>query len=112
MSTNQLRAFIWDALAFETTLPFLEHSVHAIKAWHRQLGVPVPADGPPAGDYRRLTNSLACLQRTLRRLIFPIHARTVRRLLLLPITEQPRLLLVLAHAVQLPAGGHGGAHLL
>ncbi len=49
MSANQLRAFIPDALAFETTLSLLEHGVNAIKAWHRQLGPGVPADGP--GDY-------------------------------------------------------------
>lgn len=85
MSTDLVRAFIWDALAFETTLPVLKHSVNAIKAWHRRLGLPVPVDGP--GEYRRLTNSLARFQGTPRRLIFPIHARAVRKLLLLPVPE-------------------------
>ena len=85
MSTDALRAFIWDALAFESTISVLKHSVNAIKAWHRRLGMPVPADGP--GDYRRLINCLARFQGTPRRLIFPLHARAVRRLLLLPVPE-------------------------
>ena len=45
VSTDLVRA----ALAFETTLPVLKHSVNAIKAWHRWLGLPVPVDGP--GEY-------------------------------------------------------------
>ena len=85
MSTDLLRAFIWDVLAFEATLPVLKHCVDAIKAWHRRMGRPPPADGP--GDYRRLVGSLARFQATPRRLIFPIHARAVRRLLLLPVPE-------------------------
>jgi hypothetical protein len=85
MSTDALRAFIWDALAFESTISVLKHCVNAIKAWHRRLGLPAPADGP--GDYRRLTNSLARFQGTPRRMIFPLHARAVRRLLLLPVPE-------------------------
>ena len=85
MSTDALRAFIWDALAFESTVSVLKHCVNAIKAWHRRLGMPVPADGP--GEYRRLTNCLARFQGTPRRLIFPIHARAVRLLLLLPVPE-------------------------
>ena len=85
MSTDVLRAFLWDALAFESTVSVLKHCVNAIKAWHRRLGMPVPADGP--GDYRRLTSSLARFQGTPRRLIFPIHARAVRMLLLLPVPD-------------------------
>jgi len=85
MSTDALRAFIWDALAFESTISVLKHCVNAIKAWHRRPGMPAPADGP--GDYRRLTNSLAHFQGTPRRMIFPLHARAVRRLLLLPVPE-------------------------
>jgi hypothetical protein len=46
MSTDALRAFIWFALAFESTISVLKHCVNAIKAWHRRLGMPVPADGP------------------------------------------------------------------
>jgi len=64
MSTDALRAFIWDALAFESTISVLKHCVNAIKAWHRRLGLPAPADGP--GDYRRLTNSLARFQPSFR----------------------------------------------
>ena len=85
MSTDALRAFIWDALAFESTISVLKHCVNAIKAWHRRPGMPAPADGP--GDYRRLTISLAHFQGTPRRMIFPLHARAVRRLLLLPVSE-------------------------
>ena len=75
MSTDALRAFIWDALAFESTISVLKHCVNAIKAWHRRLGMPVPVDGP--GEYRRLVNCLARFQGTPRRLIFPLHARAV-----------------------------------
>ncbi len=85
MSTDALWAFIWDALAFKSTISVLKHCVNAIKAWHRRLGMQVPADGP--GEYRRLVNCLARFQGTPRRLIFPLHARAVRRLLLLPIPE-------------------------
>jgi hypothetical protein len=83
MSTDLLCAFIWDALDFETTISVLKHCVNAIKAWHRRLGMPVPADEP--GEYRRLTNSLARFQGTQLRLIFSLHACAVRRLLLLPV---------------------------
>ncbi len=65
----------------------LKHAVGAIKAWHDWLGLPVPANGP--GDYRRLTRSLARFQGTPRRLIFPIHAEAVRRLLLLQAPPHP-----------------------
>lgn len=88
MSGDMLKAYIWDALAFEATLPVLKHCVDAIKAWHRHLALPVPADGP--GDYQRLTRSLARFQGTPRRLVFPIHARAVRRLLLLPIPQHAK----------------------
>ena len=83
MSEDMLRAFIWDSLAFHATLPVLKHCLNAIKAWHQRLGFQPPVDGP--GDYRRLTHSLARFQGTPRRMIFPIHARAVRRLLLLPV---------------------------
>jgi hypothetical protein len=41
MSTDALRAFIWDALAFESTISVLKHCVNAIKAlacWCRPTG--------------------------------------------------------------------------
>ncbi len=84
MSTDELRAFIWDALAFESTISVLKHCANTInlKAWHLRLGMQVPADEPQ--DYRRLVTSLARFQGTPRRLIFPLHASAVRRLLLLP----------------------------
>ncbi len=88
MSDDLLRAYIWDSLAFdsEATLPVLKHCVGnqgmAPEAAVRML---VPADGP--GDYRRLTHSLARFQGEPRRLVFPIHAEAIRRLLLLPIPE-------------------------
>ena len=85
MSEDLLRAYIWDSLAFEATLPVLKHCVNAIKAWHTKLRLPAPASGP--GDYRRLTHSLARFHGEPRRLVFPIHAEAVRRLLLLPLPE-------------------------
>jgi hypothetical protein len=87
MSDEALRAYLWDCLAFEASFSVLKHAVGAIKAWHDRLGLPVPANGP--GDYRRLTRSLARFQGTPRRLIFPIHAEAVRRLLLLPAPPHP-----------------------
>jgi hypothetical protein len=72
MSTDALRAYIWDDLAFKSTISVLKHCVDAIKAWHRHLGMLVPADGP--GDYLCLTNSLARFQGTPQRMIFPLHA--------------------------------------
>jgi hypothetical protein len=89
MSDDTLRAFLWDCLAFEASISVLKHAVGAIKAWHCRLGMPIPANGP--GDYRRLTASLARFQGVPRRLIFPIHAEAVRRLLLLPAPPAPGL---------------------
>ena len=57
--------------------------------------MPVPADGP--GDYRGLIRSLERFQGTPRRLIFPLHAWAVRRLLLLPVPEHEVLLPVPEH---------------
>jgi hypothetical protein len=87
MSEDLLRAYIWDCLAFEASLPVLSHCIAAIKAWHQRLALRSPVDGP--GDYRRLTRSLARFQGVPRRLIFPIHADAVRRLLLLPVPPHP-----------------------
>jgi hypothetical protein len=87
MSTDMLRAWLWDALAFEASLPVLRQSLNAIKAWHRQLGLTPPADGP--GDYRRVVTSLARFQGNPQRLKWPIHAGAVRRLLLLPVPDHP-----------------------
>ena len=42
---------MWEALAFETTLPVLKHCLNAIKAWHQRLQLRVPLDA--AGDNRR-----------------------------------------------------------
>jgi hypothetical protein len=79
MSDDMLRAFLWDALAFETSLSVLRHAVNAILAWHQRLRLPPPLGG--RGDYRRLLHSLSRFQGTPRRLIFPIYAGAVRRLL-------------------------------
>jgi hypothetical protein len=87
MSEDLLRAYILDCLAFEASLPVLSHCIAAIKAWHQRLAMRPPADGPD--DYRRLTRSLARFQGAPRRLIFPIHADAVRRLLLLPVPPHP-----------------------
>ena len=87
MSDDVLRAFIWDALAFEASLPVLKHSVDAIKAWHKRLSLQAPADGP--GDYRRLTHSLSRFQPSSRCLKFPIHKGALKKLLLLPVPPHP-----------------------
>lgn len=88
MSERLLKAYLWDALAFDAPLSVLKHALGAIKAWHRKLGFESPADGP--GDFRRLTTSLARFQPTPRSLKFPLHAEAVRRLLLLPLPEHPK----------------------
>ena len=87
MSSEMLRAFLWDALAFEASLPVLKHSVDAIKAWHKRLSLQAPADGP--GDYRRLTHSLSRFQPSSRCLKFPVHKAALRKLLLLPVPPHP-----------------------
>ncbi len=45
MGGNHLKAYIWNALPLEATLPLLTHKVYT-KVWHRRLGMPVPWDGP------------------------------------------------------------------
>ena len=87
MSDDLLRAYIWDSLAFETSLSVLKHAVGAVKAWHQRLGMAAPMDGP--GDFRRLTTSLARFQPCPRLLKFPIYAGAVQRLLLLPFPAHP-----------------------
>ena len=87
MTDDTLRAYLWDCLAFEASFPVLKHAVGAIKACHRRLGLPVPSDGP--GDFTRLSRCLARFQGTPRRIIFPIHAEAVRRLLLYPAPPHP-----------------------
>jgi hypothetical protein len=87
MSDDRVRAYIWDCLAFEASLPVLKHALDAIKGWHRHLGMRIPLDGP--GDYRRVTTSLSRFQGVHRIIKFPIHAEAVRRLLLLPFPSHP-----------------------
>jgi len=87
MTDELLRAYIWDSLAFETSVSVLKHTIGAIKAWHRRLGMPAPVDRP--GDYRRLVISLARFQPCPRLLKVPIHAAAVRQLLLLPLPPHP-----------------------
>ena len=87
MSDDLVRAFVWDALAFETTLPVLKHSLGAIKAWHQRLQLRVPLDA--AGDFRRFTYSLSRFQGMQRRIVFPIHARAVRSLLRFQLEPHP-----------------------
>ena len=87
MSDDLVRAFVWDALAFETSLPVLKHCLGAIKAWHQRLQLRVPLDA--AGDFRRFTHSLGRFQGAQRRIIFPIHARAVRSLLRLRLPAHP-----------------------
>jgi len=87
MSDDLLRAFLWDALAFEATLPVLKHAVNAILAWHERLRLPPPLAGKRA--YQRLFHSLSRFQGRPRRLIFPIYAGAVRRLLGLRRPDHP-----------------------
>lgn len=79
MSDDLLRAFLWDALAFEASLSVLRQAVNAVLAWHQRLRLVAPLGGKR--DYHRLTHSLARFQGAPRRMIFPIYAGAVRRLL-------------------------------
>ena len=87
MSDDLLRAFLWDALAFETSLPVLKHAVNAILAWHQRLRLPPPLAGKR--DYQRLFHSLSRFQGRSRRIIFPIYAGAVRRLLRFRLPAHP-----------------------
>jgi hypothetical protein len=87
MSDDMVRAYVWDCLAFSTSLSVLKHALGAIKAWHGRLGMPIPLDG--SGDFRRFTNSLNRFQPTPRILKFPIHVAAVQLLLTLPLPAHP-----------------------
>ena len=87
MSDDLLRAFLWDALAFEATLPVLKHCVNAILAWHAQLALPAPLAG--RRDYKRLVHCLSRFQGRPRRIIFPIYAGAVKRLLAYKVPDHP-----------------------
>ena len=87
MSDDMIRAYVWDCLAFAVSLSVLGHTLSAIKAWHRRLGMPVPMEGP--GDHRRFTTSLNRFQPSPRILKFPIHAAIVQLLLTLPLPSHP-----------------------
>ena len=76
MSDDLLRAFLWDTLAFEATLPVLKHCINAILARHEQLALPAPLAGRQ--DYKRIVHCLSRFQGKLRRLIFPIYAGAVK----------------------------------
>lgn len=87
MSDELLRAFLWDALAFEATLSVLRQAVNAILAWHDRLDLVPPLRGKRA--YKRLMHSLARFQGVSRRHVFPIYAGAVKRLLTLPHPAHP-----------------------
>ncbi len=87
MSDDMVLAYVWDCLAFSASLSFLRHTLDAIKAWHRWLGLPVPMDGQ--GDHCSFTISLNRFQPTQWILKFPIHAGAVRRLLTLLLPAHP-----------------------
>jgi hypothetical protein len=56
MSDDLLRAFLWDALAFEASLPDLRQAINAVLAWHERLRLDPPLSGKRA--YKRLIHSL------------------------------------------------------
>jgi hypothetical protein len=87
MSDDLLRAYLWDSLTFEASVPMLKHAVDAVKGWHRRLGMPVPMDDP--GAYRSVINSLRRFQPVPRILKFPIHKFVVRRLLTVSLPPHP-----------------------
>ena len=87
MSDDLLRAFLWDALAFEATLPVLKHCINAILAWHSLLALQAPLAG--RRDYKRLVHCLSRFQGKPRRLIFPIYAGAVKRLLAYRVPDHP-----------------------
>ena len=87
MSDDLLRAFLWDALAFEATLPVLKHCINAILAWHSLLALQAPLAG--RRDYKRLVHCLSRFQGKPRQLIFSIYAGAVKRLLAYRVPDHP-----------------------
>ena len=79
MSDDLLRAFLWDALAFETSLAVLRQAINAILAWHERLHLAPPLSGKRS--HKRLLHSLSRFQGVPRRQIFPIYTGAVKRLL-------------------------------
>jgi hypothetical protein len=77
--SNLLQAFLWDALAFETSLAVLRQAINAILAWHERLQLAPPLAGKRS--YKRLLHSLSRFQGVPRRHVFPIYAGAVKRLL-------------------------------
>jgi hypothetical protein len=62
MSSDLMRAFLWDALAFEASLSVLRQAINAVLAWHDRLRLEPPRTGKRA--YRRLINSLSRFRRS------------------------------------------------
>jgi hypothetical protein len=48
MSDDLLQAFLWDALAFEASLPVLRQAIYAVLAWHDRLHLEPPLSGKRA----------------------------------------------------------------
>jgi hypothetical protein len=73
MSNDLLLAFLWDAIAFEASLPVLRQAINTDLAWHDRLRLELPLSGKRA--YKRLIHSLLRCQGVPRRNFFPIiHA--------------------------------------
>jgi hypothetical protein len=87
MSDDLLRAFLWDALAFEASLSVLRKTINAVLAWHDRLRLEPPLSGKRV--YKRLIHSLSRFQGVPRRIFFPIYAGAVKRLLSLKLPGNP-----------------------
>jgi hypothetical protein len=74
MSDDLLRAFLWDALAFEASLSVLRQAINAVLAWHDRLHLEPPLSGKRA--YKRLIHSLSRFQGVQRRMFFLIFAKS------------------------------------
>ena len=76
-----------EGITFEATLPVFKHCVNGVLAWHAQLALPAPLAGQL--DYKRFVQCLSRFQSRPRRIIFPIYASAVKRLLAYRVPDHP-----------------------
>jgi hypothetical protein len=87
MSDDLLRAFLWDALAFQASLSVLQQAIKEVLAWHDRLRLEPPLNGTRA--YKRLIHSLSRFQGVQRRIFLPVYAGAVKRLMSLKLPGHP-----------------------
>jgi hypothetical protein len=96
MSDDLLRAFLWDALAFEALLSVLQQAINAVLAWRDRSAACTSTRRSLASKHslKRLIHSISRRLSLLRRPapdLFPrlIYAGAVKRLLILKLPPYP-----------------------